>query len=177
ADRNRSHWSTSKTPSYTKSVSWQHHLVEANTSLITLTDQRVIFLDKGFWGSITQVDLALKDIVSVSVKAGLVLGEITFSTSGQNYSVSNIFKSAITPFNNLLNKARNNYAPSRPLPEPPPQTAATPAAPTAAPAPTAPTAPEFDDLISKLERLAQLKEKGILTEEEFLQQKQRLLNR
>ncbi|WP_259472907.1 ankyrin repeat domain-containing protein, partial [Escherichia coli] len=27
-DRNRSHWSTSKTPSYTKSVSWQHHLVK-----------------------------------------------------------------------------------------------------------------------------------------------------
>ncbi|PPW36892.1 transposase, partial [Escherichia coli] len=25
-DRNRSHWSTSKTPSYTKSVSWQHYL-------------------------------------------------------------------------------------------------------------------------------------------------------
>ncbi|MCV2695416.1 hypothetical protein ABK830_24925, partial [Enterobacter hormaechei] len=24
---NRSHWSTSKTPSYTKSVSWQHHLL------------------------------------------------------------------------------------------------------------------------------------------------------
>ncbi|MGP0790820.1 hypothetical protein ACAG05_24415, partial [Escherichia coli] len=29
ADRNRSHWSTSKTPSYTKSVSWQHHQVFA----------------------------------------------------------------------------------------------------------------------------------------------------
>ncbi|WP_215256847.1 hypothetical protein, partial [Escherichia coli] len=29
ADRNRSHWSTSKTPSYTKSVSWQHHLAPA----------------------------------------------------------------------------------------------------------------------------------------------------
>ncbi|MDF8497756.1 hypothetical protein OU605_15800, partial [Escherichia coli] len=28
ADRNRSHWSTSKTPSYTKSVSWQHHRQE-----------------------------------------------------------------------------------------------------------------------------------------------------
>ncbi|MES3506710.1 glucuronate isomerase, partial [Enterobacter hormaechei] len=26
ADRNRSHWSTSKTPSYTKSVSWHHYL-------------------------------------------------------------------------------------------------------------------------------------------------------
>ncbi|MDK6893106.1 universal stress protein UspF, partial [Escherichia coli] len=34
ADRNRSHWSTSKTPSYTKSVSWQHHLkAEAKSQL------------------------------------------------------------------------------------------------------------------------------------------------
>ncbi|EGD7636171.1 transposase, partial [Shigella sonnei] len=33
ADRNRSHWSTSKTPSYTKSVSWQHHRL---ISLFTL---------------------------------------------------------------------------------------------------------------------------------------------
>ncbi|MDW6162830.1 hypothetical protein RNP76_03975, partial [Escherichia coli] len=30
ADRNRSHWSTSKTPSYTKSVSWQHHPITDN---------------------------------------------------------------------------------------------------------------------------------------------------
>ncbi|MDA6413280.1 hypothetical protein OSK54_24290, partial [Escherichia coli] len=29
-DRNRSHWSTSKTPSYTKSVSWQHHRIVVN---------------------------------------------------------------------------------------------------------------------------------------------------
>ncbi|MEH5052929.1 hypothetical protein PO439_19400, partial [Escherichia coli] len=32
-DRNRSHWSTSKTPSYTKSVSWQHHL-NSNSNII-----------------------------------------------------------------------------------------------------------------------------------------------
>ncbi|MDA6463659.1 hypothetical protein OSL33_06785, partial [Escherichia coli] len=31
ADRNRSHWSTSKTPSYTKSVSWQHHPQQSAT--------------------------------------------------------------------------------------------------------------------------------------------------
>ncbi|MBY8565473.1 hypothetical protein KXZ46_09600, partial [Escherichia coli] len=31
-DRNRSHWSTSKTPSYTKSVSWQHHLLQKRAS-------------------------------------------------------------------------------------------------------------------------------------------------
>ncbi|MDA6766811.1 fimbrial protein, partial [Escherichia coli] len=34
-DRNRSHWSTSKTPSYTKSVSWQHH---PPVTLLNITD-------------------------------------------------------------------------------------------------------------------------------------------
>ncbi|MCF3243200.1 hypothetical protein L1042_20745, partial [Escherichia coli] len=34
-DRNRSHWSTSKTPSYTKSVSWQHHPMIAAFFLLT----------------------------------------------------------------------------------------------------------------------------------------------
>ncbi|MGU6389519.1 hypothetical protein ACV2BR_22570, partial [Salmonella enterica subsp. enterica serovar Heidelberg] len=33
ADRNRSHWSTSKTPSYTKSVSWQHHRDKDNLTV------------------------------------------------------------------------------------------------------------------------------------------------
>ncbi len=36
ADRNRSHWSTSKTPSYTKSVSWQHHQLLVKLSPIYL---------------------------------------------------------------------------------------------------------------------------------------------
>ncbi|MEI4850415.1 CatA-like O-acetyltransferase, partial [Klebsiella pneumoniae] len=54
-DRNRSHWSTSKTPSYTKSVSWQHH-------------QNLAYFPKGFienmffvsanpWVSFTSFDL------------------------------------------------------------------------------------------------------------------------
>ncbi|MGM5100689.1 hypothetical protein ACS4XW_20135, partial [Escherichia coli] len=38
ADRNRSHWSTSKTPSYTKSVSWQHHrTIAINTGETTMS--------------------------------------------------------------------------------------------------------------------------------------------
>ncbi|WP_173674377.1 hypothetical protein, partial [Escherichia coli] len=41
ADRNRSHWRTSKTPSYTKSVSWQHHplkLLEAKGQKVALKE-------------------------------------------------------------------------------------------------------------------------------------------
>ncbi|MCK3199513.1 hypothetical protein MZG94_19515, partial [Escherichia coli] len=46
ADRNRSHWSTSKTPSYTKSVSWQHHQpAEAGfyVKQVKLTDKPLSF--------------------------------------------------------------------------------------------------------------------------------------
>ncbi|MEG9049099.1 IS3 family transposase, partial [Escherichia coli] len=47
-DRNRSHWSTSKTPSYTKSVSWQHHhiseLKDAVTEYIEYYNSRRISL-------------------------------------------------------------------------------------------------------------------------------------
>ncbi|MDZ8243776.1 hypothetical protein SNC94_07805, partial [Escherichia coli] len=40
ADRNRSHWSTSKTPSYTKSVSWQHHLSSDVKTVLAVSDSK-----------------------------------------------------------------------------------------------------------------------------------------
>ncbi|WP_225880121.1 EAL domain-containing protein, partial [Escherichia coli] len=44
-DRNRSHWSTSKTPSYTKSVSWQHH---PSLSYLQDLDVDILKIDKSF---------------------------------------------------------------------------------------------------------------------------------
>ncbi|MDZ6938478.1 hypothetical protein U4Z66_24145, partial [Escherichia coli] len=43
ADRNRSHWSTSKTPSYTKSVSWQHY--RHNMPLLMLCSLTEVIMD------------------------------------------------------------------------------------------------------------------------------------
>ena len=43
--------------------------------------------------------------------------------------------------------------------------------------PAAPPAPQADDLISQLRELGQLRDQGVLTEEEFAIQKSRLLNR
>ncbi|MGC4493020.1 hemolysin E, partial [Escherichia coli] len=45
ADRNRSHWSTSKTPSYTKSVSWQHHQIAAIGEIKTETETTRFYVD------------------------------------------------------------------------------------------------------------------------------------
>ncbi|MER7772513.1 SHOCT domain-containing protein [Kitasatospora sp. NPDC096140] len=54
----------------------------------------------------------------------------------------------------------------------PPPPAAAPAAPAA---PPAPPAASMDDKISQLQQLAQLRDQGVLTNEEFAAQKQRLL--
>ncbi|MEM7656046.1 MAG: SHOCT domain-containing protein [Bacteroidota bacterium] len=55
------------------------------------------------------------------------------------------------------------------------QTHASPVVPVDVPV-ASPSAPEEDDVITKLEKLASLKERGILTEEEFLAQKAKILN-
>ncbi|TXV75521.1 transposase, partial [Escherichia coli] len=46
ADRNRSHWSTSKTPSYTKSVSWQHHRQYFREYILFIIKCPVIFISQ-----------------------------------------------------------------------------------------------------------------------------------
>ncbi|WP_030243280.1 SHOCT domain-containing protein [Streptomyces sp. NRRL S-350] len=48
-------------------------------------------------------------------------------------------------------------------------------APPPPPPPAAPTTTSMDDRIAQLQKLAQLKEQGVLTDEEFTAQKQRLL--
>ncbi|MDC6803427.1 DUF805 domain-containing protein, partial [Escherichia coli] len=55
ADRNRSHWSTSKTPSYTKSVSWQHYLNIIFTFVLGLLDKMLGWQRAGGEGILTTI--------------------------------------------------------------------------------------------------------------------------
>ncbi|KAA1047259.1 PH domain-containing protein [Pseudocitrobacter sp. 73] len=137
-------------------------MMDGNTWLITLTNQRVIFLDKGMIFGVKQVDVNLHNIVGVGGKTGLIFGEIMISTSGQNYTVKNVIKSSVIPFTNLVNETRNSITNAKVSVE--------------TPAPKSTGKPSFDDVMDKIERLAEMKEEGILTDEEFQQQKQRILN-
>jgi hypothetical protein len=70
--------------------------------------------------------------------------------------------------------AMNQAAP--PPPPPPPQQYAPPPPPQYAPPPPPPPPPASeDDTITQLERLADLKDQGILTDEEFAAQKAKIL--
>ncbi|WP_392587814.1 PH domain-containing protein [Serratia ureilytica] len=134
-------------------------IMDNNTWLITLTNKRVIFLDKGMIFGVKQVDVNLNNIVSVGGKTGLMFGEIMISTSGQNYIIKNVMKSCVIPFTNLINDIRN-----------------VPTKITNSDSQPSKVSLSFDEQMAKIERLADMKEEGMLTDEEFQQQKQRILN-
>jgi len=134
-------------------------MMDGNTWLITLTNQRVIFLDKGMLFGLKQVDINLNNIASVGGKTGILLGEIMISTSGQNYIIKNVAKSSVIPFTNLVNETRNK------LNEKSKNTTE-----------SSNDKNALDETIEKIKQLAEMKEKGILTDAEFQQQKQKLLN-
>ncbi|XBS70937.1 PH domain-containing protein [Acerihabitans sp. KWT182] len=135
-------------------------LMGGNTWLITLTDQRVIFLDKGMVFGLKQVMVDLADILSVSHKTRMMTGSITLSTTRQQYLIENVMKGAVIPFTNLVESARGKRG-------------------GCADRPAMTEAYRFDpapmEMIIQLEKLASLKERGILSDEEFSTQKARIL--
>ncbi|EAB5049296.1 hypothetical protein EA891_15365 [Salmonella enterica] len=132
-------------------------IMDGNTWLLTLTNHRVIFLDKGMVFGLKQIDVSLKDIVSVGGKTKIMFGEILIGTSGQNYTISNVNKSSVTPFTNMVNETRKKLKESENTNDNSVKS-------------------NNNDIISQMERLASLKNNGMLSEEEFQQQKQRILN-
>ena len=80
-----------------------------NTWLVTLTDRRIIFLDKGmFWG-LKQESISLSKINSIYSKMGLMFGEIVISTGSTHSSVTMIAKSAVSGFTNIAQEAIRSF--------------------------------------------------------------------
>ncbi|SPK73068.1 conserved protein of unknown function [Cupriavidus taiwanensis] len=132
-------------------------LMDANTWLIVLTDHRVLFLDKGLIYGLKQVSINLDKINAVSGSTGLMFGEIRIQDGASERVIKNVWKKTVVAFTNKVRDALQAYRKAGSVP-------------TAAPA-----VPAADDVVSKLERLAALKERGILTDAEFAEQKAKLL--
>lgn len=125
------------------------------TGILVATDKRLIFIDKGLIYGLRVEDFPYDKLTSIQYKTGLMFGEITIFASGNNAMIQNIQKGEVKPFSEyvrarITSKMEHASAP-----------------------PTSPTVQ--DDIISKLEKLAVLKEKGILSDEEFKEQKKRIL--
>jgi len=126
-------------------------LYEGGNGLLVATNKRLIFIDKGLI-SLRVEDFPYDKITSIQYSAGLLMGEITIFASGNKAVIKQVPKDQVRDFAEWL-RAR--------ITKPSPRADA--------------STPPAGDLVSQLERLAKLKESGILTDEEFQTQKAKLL--
>ena len=62
-------------------------LMDGNTWLLTLTDRRIIFLDKGIIYGLSQAIIDLDKVNSISFKTGLFFAEIVSGSESKKYTV------------------------------------------------------------------------------------------
>jgi len=122
-----------------------------NTWLIVVTNKRVIFLDRGLLYGLKQVDIPLTKINSIVKNNGLVFGEINIWDGASKTNIRNIPKEDATNFVNAVNEAIDSLQHNN--------------------------INNSSSLSDELLKLAELKERGILTEEEFNKKKTELLDK
>jgi len=128
-------------------------LVDGNTWLIVVSDQRLLFLDKGMLYGLKQMEMNYEKVSAVSHSMGLLLASLIVSTSGGIKKIDSIPKNDAPKISNLISDLiRNTHKKDLPT-----------------------TQNNNMDITSQLERLASLLERGLLTEEEFKTQKEKLL--
>ncbi len=128
--------------------------MDNNTWLITCTDKRVIFLDKGLIYGLKHIEIPIEKINSVSHKKGLMFGTLTVHHGSDSMLIKQINKDTIDPMmeaiNREINKARdfgNNSIKQR----------------------------ETVSAADEIKKFKELLDEGVLTQEEFDAKKKELL--
>lgn len=133
-------------------------MYDNNTWLVVATTQRVLFLDKGMFAGLKQLSLPLDQIQAVAHTVGMMLGEVTISTAGAAWTIKSMTpKDTAAKFAAIVEQLVQWVKQQNRQPV------------VAAPAPAAP------DPLAQLERLAQLRQSGALTDVEFTAAKAKLL--
>ena len=128
--------------------------------ILVATDRRLIFIDKGLVG-LTVEDIYFEDISSIESHQGWLMGSLTIYARGNKESVENVHKQNVRPFSDLL---RNELAKSKKM-----------KVDMLAPTQQVVSTPTRADNIDALFKLSELHKMGILTDDEFAEQKAKLL--
>lgn len=146
-------------------ILWENEKVEQiingnynnGNGILVATNKRLIFVDKGLLFGLKVEDFPYAKITSIQYETGMLMGEITIFASGNKAEIKHLDKSKTRVFAEFIRARTTAISNHAGIAEDNP-------------------AVQADDVISKLERLAVLKSQGILTEEEFLYQKRKILN-
>jgi hypothetical protein len=121
--------------------------------ILVSTTRRLVFIDKGLLYGLKVEDFPLDKITSIQYETGLILGKVKIYTSGNIATIDNVEKSSSRKFaefvRDKLSQPKENNA----------------------------TVNSQPNVLDQLEKLAKLKENGILSEEEFNDHKKKLLEK
>lgn len=135
-------------------------------TLIALTDRRILLLDKKFLAGIQTIAIDLDRVNSITGDTGLLFGNVKIQDGGDERKIGLIKNDTVQPFVDRVQEAIQQR--KQRLHDQQAAAIAEASAPTAAAAPAV-------NVADALEKLASLMERGILTPEEFAQQKAKLL--
>ena len=79
--------------------------LKGNRWLIVSTNKRILFLDKGMFFGLRQVEIPINKINSIVYKKGLVLGEIEIWDGATRMKIERVNKKTLVPFINAVNKS------------------------------------------------------------------------
>jgi len=131
-------------------------LYNNSNGILVATNKRLIFIDKGIF-SLKVEDFPYDKMSSIQYRVGLLWGEIIIFTSGNKAEIKQVLKGSVRDFADYV-RARITS---------PIQHASVPVGQV--------SQSNTEDVVTQLEKLAKLKEQGILTEEEFQAKKKQLL--
>lgn len=126
------------------------------SGILVSTDRRLIFVDKGLLYGLKVEDFPHNKISSIQYETGLILAKIKIHTSGNIALIDNVEKSSARQFAEFVRDFISRPKPQEPIFI---QNTAEPS------------------IFDQLEKLGKLKEMGIVTEEEFNEQKKKLLEK
>ena len=126
--------------------------------ILVATNKRLIFVNKGLLFGLKVEDFPYEKITTIQYETGLIFGKLTIFTSGNKAIIDNVIKTKVRVFGDWV-RARISATQKNAL------------------ANDSYTTESLKvDIADQLERLAKMKDQGILTEEEFGVQKKKLLN-
>jgi Bacterial PH domain len=135
---------------------------DRRTVLAVCTNRRILFLDKGFFFGLKQWQMALDRVQSIDGNYVIAFGSVRIWDGASAINMTMVWAKSIDPFIREVRQAIDDFRKLMFHEVTQSQRAQSGYQPL--------------DVASQLERLVQLKEAGHLTEEEFVQQKYKLLN-
>lgn len=127
---------------------------EKGNGILVATNKRLIFVDKGLIYGLRVEDFPYEKISSIQYETGMLMGKIIIFASGNKAEIKQVVKAQAKNFGDYvrarISKVQEHVGIEK-------------------------QNTNNDDMTSQLEKLAELKEKGILTEEEFSAKKKSIL--